>query len=66
MIKAFHPGPNFSIKLDIVLCIFTGIWRIAFHEIVTRNESKLLCVPVLVKYKFINNHYSFPYGIVNE
>ncbi|KYN11067.1 hypothetical protein ALC57_16785 [Trachymyrmex cornetzi] len=44
---------------------FTAIRRTAFHEIITRNETKS-CAPVLVKRKFINNHYSFPYGFVDE
>jgi len=37
----------------------------AFHEIVTRSETKS-CAPVLVKCRFINNHYSLPYGFATE
>ena len=44
---------------------FNTIRRTAFHEIVTRNETKT-CAPVLVKRKFINNRYSLPYGFRRE
>jgi len=47
-----------------ILLHFTAIRRIAFHKIVTRNETKS-CTPVLVQ-RFINNHYSFPYGFIAE
>ena len=40
---------------------FSAIRRTAFHEIVTRDESKI-CAPVLVKRRFIDNRHSFPYG----
>ncbi|KYN13280.1 hypothetical protein ALC57_14529, partial [Trachymyrmex cornetzi] len=44
---------------------FSAIRRTAFHEIVTRNETKT-CAPVLVKRRFINNRYSLPYGFASE
>ena len=46
--------------IAINLC-FSANRRTAFHEIVTRNKTKT-CAQVLVKRKFINNHYSFSYG----
>jgi len=42
---------------------FNAIRRTAFHEIVTRSETKS-CATVLVKRIFINNRYSLPYGFV--
>jgi len=42
---------------------FNAIRYTAFHEIVTRSETKI-CAPVLVKRRFINNRYSLPYGYV--
>ena len=44
---------------------FSAIRRTAFHEIVTRNETKT-CAPVLAKRKFIDNCYSLPYGFRRE
>ena len=44
---------------------FSAIRCTAFHEIVTRNETKT-CAPVLVKRKFINNRHSLPYGFRRE
>ena len=44
---------------------FSVIRRTVFHEIVTRNETKT-CASVLVKRKFINNHYSHPYDFRRE
>ncbi|XP_011684671.1 PREDICTED: uncharacterized protein LOC105448010, partial [Wasmannia auropunctata] len=44
---------------------FRAIRRTAFHDIVTRDETKT-CAPVLVKRRFINNRYSLPYGFVGE
>ena len=43
---------------------FTAIRRTAFHEIITRNETVILVkrASILVKRRFINNRYSFPYG----
>ncbi|XP_071581363.1 uncharacterized protein [Temnothorax nylanderi] len=42
---------------------FSAIRRTAFHDIITREETKT-CAPVLVKRRFINNRYSLPYGYV--
>jgi len=45
---------------------FNAIRRTAFHDIVTRSETKS-CAPVLVKRRFINNNrYSLPYGFASE
>jgi len=44
---------------------FAFYCNLMFHEIVTRNKTKS-CMPILVKCKFINNHYSFPYDFINE
>jgi len=44
---------------------FNAIRRTAFHDIVTRSETKS-CAPVLVKRRFINNRYSLPYGFATE
>lgn len=46
----------------INLC-FNSIRRTAFHEIVTRRETKT-CAPVLVKRRFVDTRYSFPYGYI--
>src|SRR5436190_11168643 len=40
---------------------FKAIRRTAFHEIVTRDETKV-CTAVLLKRRFSNNGYSLPYG----
>lgn len=40
---------------------FNAIRRTAFHETITRSETKI-CAPVLVKRRFINSRYSLPYG----
>src|SRR5436190_2172200 len=40
---------------------YNAIRRTAFHEVVTQRETKV-CKPVLLKRRFINNRYSFPYG----
>jgi len=45
--------------------LFNAIRRTAFHKIVTRNETKS-CAPILIKRRFINNRYSFPYSFATE
>ncbi|XP_020296498.1 uncharacterized protein LOC109861322, partial [Pseudomyrmex gracilis] len=47
---------NVSINLH-----FRAICRTAFHEVVTRDESKI-CSPVLLKRRFIDERRSVPYG----
>ncbi|XP_070171517.1 uncharacterized protein [Polyergus mexicanus] len=44
---------------------FRAIRRTAFHEIVTRDETKV-CEPVLLKRRFIDSHCSLPYGYIIE
>jgi len=44
---------------------FSAIRRTAFHEVVTRVETKV-CAPVLLKRRFINKHFSLPYGYVSK
>lgn len=52
--------PETSINLR-----FKAIRRTAFHEIITRDETKI-CAPVLLKRRFINNRCSLPYGYLSE
>ncbi|XP_070515350.1 uncharacterized protein [Cardiocondyla obscurior] len=44
---------------------FNAIRRTAFHDVVTRTETKA-CAPVLLKRRFINKHFSLPYGYVTK
>ncbi|XP_070156722.1 uncharacterized protein [Polyergus mexicanus] len=51
-------------KTSINLC-FRAIRRTTFHEIVTRDETKV-CAPVLLKRRFIDSRNSLPYGYVSQ
>ncbi|KAL6419706.1 hypothetical protein ACFW04_013670 [Cataglyphis niger] len=42
---------------------FRAIRRTAFHELVTRDETKV-CDPVLLKRRFISSRCSLPYGYI--
>ncbi|KAL6421672.1 hypothetical protein ACFW04_014487 [Cataglyphis niger] len=42
---------------------FRAIRRTAFHELVTRDETKV-CNPVLLKRRFISSRCSLPYGYI--
>ncbi|KAL6416871.1 hypothetical protein ACFW04_014790 [Cataglyphis niger] len=42
---------------------FRAIRRTAFHELVTRDETKV-CEPVLLKRRFISSRCSLPYGYI--
>jgi len=50
---------------NLINLSFSAIRRTAFHEVITLREKKI-CASVLVKRRFVNSHYSFPYGYVAE